>query len=336
MMYRKILLLLTLSIISASIAIGQPTKRKVARGERKVAREVRREQRKSLDGEIQLSGAFALYPMAVKWAEEFRKLYPKVKIDISAGGAGKGITDALSRVVDLGMVSREINKAELEKGAFAISVAKDAVVPTVSSRSPIAVEMMTRGLTKEAAQKLWVTASSTTWGEVLGTKSRIPVHVYTRSDACGAAETWAKWLGCTQEDLEGTAVFGDPGVASVIQRDKVGIGFNNIGYAYDLKTKKPHRGIMVIPIDRNGDRRVDLDESFYGTLTALNEAIADGRYPAPPARTLYLVSNGLPDKPEVIAFLEFILTEGQDFAPENGYIPLSEEVINDQLDKLKL
>lgn len=336
-MQRKILTTLILSLIAISVAIAQPAERKNRREERKAERELRREQRKSLEGEIQLSGAFALYPMAVKWAEEFRKLYPKVRIDISAGGAGKGITDALSRVVDLGMVSREINKAELEKGAFVIAVAKDAVVPTVSSRSPIAIDMMTHGLTKEAAQKLWVKGTATTWGEVIGTKSRIPVHVYTRSDACGAAETWAKWLGCTQEDLEGTAVFGDPGVASVIQRDKVGIGFNNIGYAYDLKTKKPHRGIMVIPIDRNGDGRVDLTESFYGTLTALNEAIADGRYPAPPARTLYLVCNGLPGKPEVLAFLDFILSaEGQGYTPENGYIPLSEAVINDQLDKLKL
>ena len=48
----------------------------------------RRELRRELQGEIQLSGAFALYPMAVKWAEEFRKIHPKVRIDISAGGNG--------------------------------------------------------------------------------------------------------------------------------------------------------------------------------------------------------------------------------------------------------
>ena len=93
----------------------------------------RRELRRELQGEIQLSGAFALYPMAVKWAEEFRKIHPKVRIDISAGGAGKGITDALAKVVDLGMVSRDIYPQELEKGAFPIAVVKDAVVPTMNS-----------------------------------------------------------------------------------------------------------------------------------------------------------------------------------------------------------
>ena len=66
-------------------------------------------------GHITISGAWALYPMAVKWAEEFQKVYPGIKIDISAGGAGKGITDALSGSVDLGMVSRDINPQELQK-----------------------------------------------------------------------------------------------------------------------------------------------------------------------------------------------------------------------------
>ena len=59
-----------------------------------------------LEGRLSFSGAFALYPMAVKWSEEFKKVHPDVKIDISAGGAGKGMTDVLNNMVDIGMVSR--------------------------------------------------------------------------------------------------------------------------------------------------------------------------------------------------------------------------------------
>ena len=118
-----------------------------------------------------------MYPMVVRWAEEFRKLHPEVRIDISAGGAGKGITDALARVVDL-----------LEKGALPIAVAKDAVIPTVNAENPLIAQLLETGLTLEAAKRLWLEPGKKTWGEVLGTASTIPVHVYTRSDACGAAE----------------------------------------------------------------------------------------------------------------------------------------------------
>ena len=198
-----------------------------------------------LQGEISLSGAFALYPLAVKWADEFKKLHPKVKIDISAGGAGKGITDALAKVVDLGMVSREIHPNEVKKGALAFAVAKDAVVPTINAKNPKIKELLAKGISQKAAEKLFITGEFNDWGDITGVKSSVPVHLYTRSDACGAGETWAKFLGKKQEDLKGTAVFGDPGIASAVQKDPLAFGYNNISYAYDIKSKKPNPGILV-------------------------------------------------------------------------------------------
>lgn len=323
------------SILFLTLCLSIQASAQTGKDQRVERRTERKARRGVIKGEIQLSGAFALYPLVVRWQEEFKKLYPNIKIDISAGGAGKGITDALSGVVDMGMVSREIYPAEMEKGAFVIRVAKDAVVATLNSRNPLSRELLTRGLTVDMAKNLW-SGKVKTWGEVTGLHNNsLPVHVYTRSDACGAAETWGSWFGMRQEQMDGLAVFGDPGVASVVQKDKLGIGFNNIAYAYDLRTKKPHRGIMVMPIDVNGNGRVDLSESFYGSLTELNAAIADGRYPMPPARELYLVCKGKPTKPEVLAFLEFILSAaGQALAPEVGFIPLSDDVLQGELDKI--
>jgi phosphate transport system substrate-binding protein len=293
-------------------------------------------QKKELKGQISLSGAFALYPLVVKWAEEFRKIHPKVKIDISGGGAGKGITDALAKVVDLGMVSREINSGEVAKGAWFIAVAKDAVVATINTKNPKIRELLTKGITQEAAIKIFVTGAYKTWGNVLGIKSNIPIHVYNRSDACGAGETWAKFLGNKkQEDLLGTGVFGDPGVASAVQKDPLAIGYNNIAYAYDLKTKRPNPGILVLPIDVNKNGRIDAGENFYATSSQLISAIALGKYPSPPARDLYLVSNGKPTNPVVKAFLKYILTEGQKYNVPNGYIGLPKDKLNKGIAKLK-
>ena len=293
-------------------------------------------QSKELKGQISLSGAFALYPLAVKWAEEFRKLHPKVKIDISGGGAGKGITDALAKVVDLGMVSRELKPEEIAKGAWFVAVAKDAVVPTINSKNPKLKELLAKGITQEAAIKLFVTGEYKTWGNVLGIQSNIPVHVYNRSDACGAGETWAKYLGNKkQEDLLGTGVFGDPGVAAAVQKDPVAIGYNNIAYAYDLKTKRPNPGILVLPIDINKNGKIDAAENFYTTSNQLITAIAQGKYPSPPARDLYLVSNGKPTNPVVKEFLKYILTVGQKYNVPNGYISLPKSKLNNGIEKLK-
>jgi phosphate transport system substrate-binding protein len=286
-------------------------------------------------GTITLSGAWALYPMAVRWAEEFRKIYPNVKIDLSAGGAGKGITDALNDMVDLGMVSREIYPEELKKGAYPIAVTKDAVVPVISASNPSLDIILSKGLKKEAGNNIWITGMYKTWAQAFGIKGTTLMHIYTRSDACGAAEVWAKYFNKKQEDLLGSGVYGDPGLALAVKRDPLGIGYNNIGYAYDSKTKKQLAGIRVLPIDINNDGKITPDEDFYNSMDDLIIAIANGKYPSPPARELYFVTNGKPQKEVVVKFLQWVLSDGQKYVNESGYITLSKEKITSELKKIQ-
>ena len=318
-MKRTITFLLAISILMMCVSCGKKQHPQTKDG---------------LTGSITISGAFALYPLAVKWAEEFQAMHPGVRIDLSAGGAGKGMTDVLADVVDLGMVSREVYPPELEKGAVPFASAKDAVVITINADNPLADKLMKHGISQEAATKIWITGEYTTWGQVLGTNDNTPIHVYTRSDACGAAETFALWMGKKQEDLLGTAVFGDPGLASAIQADKLGIGLNNIGYAYDEKSRKPNQGLLVCPIDRDNDGVITSDEYFYDTKDDFIAAVAEDKYPSPPARDLYLVSHGTPKNPAVIAFLEYVLTDGQKQNVPVGYISLNEGKLQKGLEKL--
>jgi len=291
-------------------------------------------QGEDLKGRITISGAWALYPMAVKWADEFQKVYPDIKIDVSAGGAGKGITDALSEAVDLGMVSRDINPVEIQKGIWTLAVAKDAVVATVNANNPVLKDILAKGISKGIFQKIFISGDVKTWGQVVEGNNTDTINVYTRSDACGAAETWAKYLHKTQEDLTGIGVYGDPGVANAVKKDKSAIGFNNINFAYDVNTGLPVPGIMVVPIDINGDGIIDNGENFYQNLPTLMKAIAQGKYPSPPARELYIVSKGKPQRKEVLAFLHWMLTDGQKFVPENGFINVSQKRINEDLEKI--
>ncbi len=288
----------------------------------------------TLHGEISLSGAFALYPLAVEWAAEFQKDNPDVKVDVSAGGAGKGMTDALAGVVDFGMVSREVYPQEIEKGAVGFPSAKDAVVPTINKNNPAINAILEKGLTKEVAHKIWTEGNVKTWGEVLGTDDQTPIHIYTRSDACGAAETFANWFGSKQEDLGGTAVFGDPGLAAAIQKDIYGIGFNNIGYAYDNDTHVLNEGLEIFPVDADGDGKISDEERFYAKKEDITKAIAEDRYPSPPARDLYLVSKGVPTDPVVAAFLKYVLTKGQEKNDPVGYIKISQDKLDKALERL--
>ncbi len=289
---------------------------------------------KEPEGTIRVSGAFALYPMMLKWGEEYKKLHPKVEFDIQAGGAGKGMTDALGGLVDIGMVSRAITESEEEKGAYWISITKDAVVPTVNKNNPVIAQLKANGLKREVFEKIFINETITTWGQATGTGVTDKINVYTRSDSAGAAESWALYLGkYKQENLKNVGVSGDSGLADAVKKDNLGIGYNNIGFAYDANTRKPVEGIEIIPLDLNGDGKIDQNESFYDTLDDIVEAIGAGKYPSPPARDLNLVTQG---KPAGIVndFIKWTLTDGQQYIPEQGYIVLPRSIINEGLNKV--
>lgn len=284
---------------------------------------------------ISVSGAFALYPLMVKWAEMYQAENPNVIIDVSAGGAGKGMSDALAGAVDIGMVSRGIAPEELNLGAFAIGVTKDAVFGTISGENPYLAEIQKMGITRETLAGIFLTGEITTWGQVLDRPDITDkIHVYTRSDACGAAEMWVKYLGGgNQEELLGIGVNADPGVLAAVINDPLGIGYNNLNYAYDITSGLPVSGAAILPLDVNGNKQVDAGE-FLDTQAQAVDAVSAGRYPSPPARALNLVTRGKPTG-AALSFIQWILTEGQQYVAEAGYIELTPDELSESQAKLK-
>ena len=289
----------------------------------------------SLSGTISVSGAFALYPMMTVWAEEFTKLHPGVQFDVQGGGAGKGMTDTIAGAVDIGMISRTIKPEEEAQGIFWVSVTKDAVFPIISFENPVADQIFAKGISQEVFHKIYITGEITTWGEVIGDPSITDeIHVFTRSDAAGAAEQWAKYSGGkAQEDLKGIGVNGEPSMVDTIIKDPLGIGYGNLNSIFDLGAGFLVPGILIPPMDINANGQADADEVYEVKDDAFN-AVAGGTYPSPPARFENLATKGKPAG-LTLAFIEWILTDGQKYLEAAGYIPLTPEQQAESLAKLK-
>jgi phosphate transport system substrate-binding protein len=213
---------------------------------------------------------------------------------------------------------------------------------TVNEKNPVLQDLQKKGLSKEMLAKIYITNEVTTWGEAVGRPEVTdPIHVYTRSDACGAADIFAKFLGgskAVQDDLQGSAktniaVNADPGLLDAVVKDPLSIGFNNLNYAFDAQTGMAVAGAQVVSIDANGNGQVDPDET-YTTQQAAMDAVASGKYPSPPARDENLVTNGKPTG-LVLAFMNWILTDGQQYDAEAGYVPLPKDKLEEQIQKLK-
>lgn len=290
-----------------------------------------------LSGTIAVSGAFALYPMMTVWADQFSKLHPNVQFDVQGGGAGKGMTDVLAGAVDIGMISRTIKSEEEQKGAYWVPVARDAVFPVVSANNPVLSDLVANGISQDMFKKIFITGEAKTWGEVIGKPEvKDPIHVFTRSDSAGAADQWALYSGGkVQADILSTAigVSGEPALVDTVSKDPLGIGYSNLNSVFDMTTGKLVQGVVVPPIDINGNGKADPNE-YYQTKNEAVKVIADGTYPSPPARFENLATKGKPTG-LTLAFIQWILTDGQKMLDQAGYVPLTSQQQTDALAKLK-
>ncbi|MBK8782471.1 MAG: substrate-binding domain-containing protein [Anaerolineales bacterium] len=292
-------------------------------------------QDEQLSGTISVSGAFALYPMMTVWAEEFTKLHPDVQFDVQGGGAGKGMTDTIAGAVDIGMISRSIKDEETAQGIFWVSVTKDAVFPIINAENPVAAQILEKGISQEIFGKIYITGEITTWGEVIGDPTITDeIHVFTRSDASGAADQWARYTGGeAQEDLKGVGVNGEPAILGEVIKDPFAIGYGNLNSIFDLSSGTLVPGVIIPPIDIDNNGKADAIEIYTVKEDAFG-AVANGTYPSPPARFENLATLG---KPEglTLAFIEWILTDGQQYLEAAGFVPLTPEQQAESLEKLK-
>lgn len=320
--------LLTLAVIVSACGTASPAETTIPTEEAGTSSD-------ELSGTLSISGAFALYPMMTVWADEFSKIHPGVTFDVQGGGAGKGMTDTIAGAVDIGMISRTIREEEEAQGIFWVSVTKDAVFVIINEENPVAEQIFEKGISQDVFNKIYITGEITTWGEVVGDPSITdPINVFTRSDASGAAEQWAKYAGGeVQDDLQGIGVNGEPAMLDTVLKDPLAIGFGNLNSIFDLSSGNLVPGILIPPIDINENGVADADEVYTVKEDAFG-AVANGTYPSPPARFENLATLGKPEGLELI-FIEWILTDGQGYLEAAGFVPLTPEQQAESLAKLK-
>ncbi len=238
-------------------------------------------------------------------------------------------------MVDIGLVSRDLHPIEIEKGALPVIVANDAVIGTLNSKHPNIAALLTRGLSQDELKGIFVTGKIKKWSDLDPSFVNKNIEVYIRSDAAGAAETWAKYLGATQEELKGIGIFGDPGLAQAIKDNPLAIGFNNINYVFDLETKRTTANIIALPLDINSNHKIDAQENFYTELDSLTNAVATGKYPSPPSRELMFVLNKEHQSKLLEEFVRFVMTDKQQaYLLDNGFVPINKELNKKENEKL--
>jgi phosphate transport system substrate-binding protein len=288
-----------------------------------------------ISGTFSISGGDALYPLVHKWADDFMKINPHIKINLASGGTGEGIADLVSKKAQLAMISRPLTDEELADSVWTIPVAKAGVAPIINQRNPYFKRILESGITPSNLIRLFTGNGPVTWGELLDTISKEKIVVYTRDVESGAAVIWANFLWKESTDLKGIKVGGDREMIKSIQGNTMAIGYCNFSYAFDSITGDRVKDIQVFPIDLDFDKKIDKKEIPFANIHKAHRGLWLGYYPKNLTRELTFGSVGKPTDPAILAFLTYTLTVGQTVVGSSGFCELNDVYIKSALDKLK-
>ena len=284
-----------------------------------------------VSGNVSSVGSDTLANMMTLWAEEFKRQYPNVNIQIQAAGSSTAPPALTEGTSNLGPMSRKMKDKEIEsfENKFgykptAVPVAIDALAVFVNKDNPLkGLDMKEVDAIFSRTRKCGVAKSIDTWGDagLTGAWSGKKVELYGRNSVSGTYGYFKKTALC-KGDFKNT-VKEQPGSASVVQAVSSslnGVGYSGMGYQTS--------SVRAVPLSKKGGNYV----------SATPENAVNGSYPL--SRFLYVYVNKKPNKelaPIEREFLRMILSQqGQGIVAKDGYIPLPAKVVKKTLQGLGL
>ncbi len=285
-----------------------------------------------VSGNLSSIGSDTLANLMTLWAEEFKRAYPNVNIQIQAAGSSTAPPALTEGTANIGPMSRRMKDKELEAfetrhgyKPFAVPVAVDALAVYVHKDNPIAgMSIPQVDAVFSSTRKCGADADASTWGDLglSGAWAVRDIQIFGRNSVSGTYG-YFKSEGLCKGDFKNT-VNEQPGSASVVQSVSTsinGIGYSGIGY----KTSS----VRALPLSR---------ETGGDMVEANPENAVTGAYPL--ARFLYMYVNKNPNKPLQPMEREFIKMvysrQGQEVVLKDGYIPLPPAVIQRISEELAL
>lgn len=284
-----------------------------------------------VSGNISSVGSDTLANLMTLWAEEFKRQYPNVNIQIQAAGSSTAPPALTEGTSNLGPMSRKMKSKELaafEKKygykATAIPVAIDALAVYVHKDNPIKGMTIPEvdaifSVTRKCGNKTDISK----WGQagLTGAWKERDIQIFGRNSVSGTYGYFKKHALC-KGDYKSN-VNEQPGSASVVQ--SVGTSVNGIGYSgIGYKTSS----VRAVPLSKKPGGEM---------IAATTENALKGTYPL--SRFLYVYVNKKPNKPLgplEMEFMKLILSKvGQQVVVKDGYIPLPAKVADKYLKMLK-
>ena len=273
----------------------------------------------SLTGKVAIDGSSTVFPVMEAVAEEFRGVEPRVQAPIGIAGTGGGFKKFCRGEIDVSNASRPILEEEMklaqENGIefIELPICFDALTVAVHKEND-----WVDAITVDELKKIWEPAAEgkiTRWNQVrpewpdeeivlFGAGTDSGTFDYFTEAVCGKAKSSRGDYTASEDD--NTLVQG-------IEGNKYALGY--IPFAYYQPNQDRMKALKV-------DWKPD-DE--LGPIGPSAETVINGTY-NPLSRPLFIyINRKSAERPEVKAFVEFLLDSVKELSKEVGYLPIPDQ-----------
>ncbi len=265
-------------------------------------------------GTISIDGSSTVYPVTEAVAEEFGAEHPEIRVTVGFSGTGGGMKKFIAGDIDMCDASRPMKESEVQaceqQGVdyIRLEVAFDGLAVVVNPKNDWCDSM-----TVEQLRELWRPESAVRqWKDLNADWPAEDIVLYGPGTDSGTFDSFTKAIvgeeGASRADY--TASEDDNVLVTGVQEDRCALGY--FGYAYYAENRDR---LKLVAVD-NGS----------GPVAPSEETVRNGTY-APLSRPLYLyVRRPALSRPEVRMFLEFYLDNVAALCQEVGYVPVSDQV----------
>jgi phosphate transport system substrate-binding protein len=311
---------------------------------------------------VQINGAGATFPYPIysKWFAEYNKMHPNVQINYQPQGSGAGIKQLQSKTVFFGATDGPMTQEQLLASPGPIlhfptvlgGVVPVYNIPKVSQELKFTGDVLARAFL----------GTITKWNDPAIAKLNPDVNlpntditIVHRAEGSGTTYIWVDYLSKVSPDFKkrvgvatsvqwpvGLGGKGNEGVSGLVTQTPGSLGYVELIYALQQKINYGSVQNMNGKFVKASTASVTAAANSAASKmpadfrVSITNAPGDDVYPISSFTWLLLYENAA-DKAQakiMVDFMKWALGDGQKFAPDLGYAPLPQAVIDQELKAL--
>lgn len=228
-------------------------------------------------------------------------------------------------------VSNQFSKAITDEAAMKLVVGRDVLVPVINVNNPAYEQMRKHGMTMNALIDIVNNNNDRTWISDQSTGETIRFNYYQLTG-------YLSFSGSNQLFSAGNNAFtvaNPQELVSSVQHDKYGLGICRLKDLVNTEKQSWVDQIALLPIDKNANGKLDYFEKIYDSPADFTRGIWIGKYPKSLVNNFYVIAGKNTDVKGEIAFMRWLINDGQDLLLANGFNELVYNEKRSNLSKLE-